>query len=32
METWNTTTLEFGDQMRRTVSSISDLVDELERS
>ena len=32
METWNTTTLEFSDQMRRTVSSISDLVDELERS
>ena len=32
IETWNTTTLEFGDQMRRTVSSISDLVDELERS
>jgi hypothetical protein len=30
METWNTTTLEFSDQMRRTVSSISDLVDELE--
>ncbi|KVX03061.1 anti-phage ZorAB system protein ZorA [Shewanella frigidimarina] len=32
METWNTTTLEFSDQMRRTVSSISDLVDELERN
>ncbi|WAL76966.1 anti-phage ZorAB system protein ZorA [Shewanella sp. DAU305] len=32
METWNTTTLEFSDQMRRTVSSISDLVDELEHS
>jgi hypothetical protein len=32
METWNTSTLEFSDQMRRTVSSIADLVDELEPS
>lgn len=31
METWNDNTREFSDQMVRTVSSISDLVDELER-
>lgn len=31
METWNDKTREFSDQMIRTVSSISDLVDELER-
>ncbi|CUB04084.1 anti-phage ZorAB system protein ZorA [Marinomonas fungiae] len=31
METWNDKTREFSDQMVRTVSSISDLVDELER-
>jgi len=31
MDTWNDKTREFSDQMVRTVSSISDLVDELER-
>lgn len=32
METWNTTTREFSDQMLRTVRTITNLVDELERS
>jgi len=32
METWNTTTLEFSNQMLGTVRTITNLVDELERS
>lgn len=32
MEVWNSNTLEFANQMQRTVSTISELVDELERN
>ncbi len=32
MEHWNETTLQFADQMRRTVSAISGIVDDLERN
>jgi 3-methyladenine DNA glycosylase AlkC len=32
MEVWNNNTLEFANQMQRTVSTISELVDELERN
>jgi len=31
MEAWNTNTLSFADQMKRTVTAISGIVDDLER-